>query len=175
MAAINRNPQNTNPLVPNKFQVNFTRLPNTTYFCQSASLPGLSIGEAIRNTPSVDLYSPGDKLIYDLLTFTFIIDEDLNSWTEIHDWMRATTFPTDFSEYKKLPNLNKFANKPQPQFSDATMTILTSSFNTNYNIRFYDCFPISLSSIVFSSTDSPENTLTSDVSFRFSYFDIVKV
>lgn len=175
MAAINRNPQNTNPLIPNKFQVNFTRLPNTTYFCQSASLPGLSLGEIPRNTPFIDLYSPGEKLIYDVLNFTFVVDEDLNSWTEIHDWMRGMTFPTNFSEYRNLSKLNKFADKPQPQFSDATMTILTSSFNINYNVRFYDCFPISLSSIAFSSTDSPENLITSDVSFRFSYFDIVKV
>lgn len=175
MSAINRNPKNTNSLVANKFQVNFTRLPNTTYFCQSASLPGLTIGEVPRNTPFIDLYSPGEKLIYDTLSFTFIVDEDLASWLEIHDWMRGMTFPTDFAEYRNLPNLNRFANKPQPQFSDATMTILTSSLNTNYNIRFYDCFPISLSSVLFSSTDSPENIITADVSFRFSYFDIVKV
>ena len=175
MSAISRNPRNTNSLVANKFQVNFTRLPNMTYFCQSVSLPGLSLGEVPRNTPFIDLYSPGEKLIYDLLSFTFIVDEDLGSWREIHDWMRAMTFPVDFSEYRNLPKLNKFANKPQPQFSDATMTILTSSFNTNYNIRLYDCFPISLSSVLFSSTDSPENIITADVSFRFSYFDIVKV
>lgn len=175
MSAINRNPRNTNSLVANKFQVNFTRLPNMTYFCQSVSLPGLSVGEVPRNTPFIDLYSPGEKLVYDLLSFTFIVDEDLGSWREIHDWMRAMTFPVDFSEYRDLPKLNRFANKPQPQFSDATMTILTSSFNTNYNIRLYDCFPISLSSVLFSSTDSPENIITADVSFRFSYFDIVKV
>jgi hypothetical protein len=175
MSAVNRNPRNTNSLVANKFQVNFTRLPNMTYFCQSVSLPGLSVGEIPRNTPFIDLYSPGEKLVYDLLSFTFVVDEDLGSWREIHDWMRAMTFPVDFSEYRDLPKLNRFANKPQPQFSDATMTILTSSFNTNYNIRLYDCFPISLSSVLFSSTDSPENIITADVSFRFSYFDIVKV
>jgi hypothetical protein len=175
MSAVNRNPRNTNSLVANKFQVNFTRLPNMTYFCQSVSLPGLSVGEVPRNTPFIDLYSPGEKLVYDLLSFTFVVDEDLGSWREIHDWMRAMTFPVDFSEYRDLPKLNRFANKPQPQFSDATMTILTSSFNTNYNIRLYDCFPISLSSVLFSSTDSPENIITADVSFRFSYFDIVKV
>lgn len=175
MAAISRNPQNTNSLVANKFQVSFTRLPNTTYFCQSATLPGLTIGEAIKPTPFIDLYSPGDKLIYDSLTFTFMVDEDLKSWKELHDWMRAMTFPTDFKEYRDLPNLNRFAKKPFPQFADATLSLLTSSYNHNYKIKFYDCFPIALSSIIFSASDSPDNVLTADATFRFAYYDIEKV
>jgi len=178
MAAINRNPQNTNPLVPNKFQVNFTRLPNTTYFCQSASLPGLSMGEAIRNTPFVDLYSPGDKLIYDLLTFTFVVDEDLNSWTEIHDWIRGLTFPTSFKEYADLAKLTRKVtiNDPKnPQYSDATITIFSSSYTPLYRFKFYDCFPTSLSTFVMSAADSPDTILTADTTFRFAYYDIDKV
>ncbi len=177
MSALTRNPSNTNPLVGNKFSINFSRLPNLNYFCQTVSLPGVSISEIPRNTPFVDLYSPGEKLIYDSLTFSFIVDEDLKTWLELHDWMRGMTFPTDFSEYRNLPNLNKFAktNQKFPQFSDATVNILTSSLNLNYNVRLYDCFPTSLSSVIFSSTDTPENTLTADAVFRFSYFDIVKV
>lgn len=177
MSKISRNPQNTNPVLPNKFSVNFSRLPNLTYFCQTISLPGLNMGEAIRNTPFIDLYSPGDKLVYDLLTFTFMVDEDLKSWLEIHDWIRAMAFPTDFQEYKNLPKLNRFAKSREefPQLSDATLNILTSSFNPNFKVVFKDCYPVSLSAITFSSTDSPENFITADVSFRFSYFDIVKV
>jgi hypothetical protein len=41
--------------------------------------------------------------------------------------------------------------------------------------RFFDLFPISLSSFIMSSSDSPENIITADVSFRFSYFDIIEV
>lgn len=175
MTALTRNPSNTNNLVGNKFQVSFKRLPNMTYFCQSANLPGISLSEVPRNTPFVDLYLPGEKLIYEILNFTFVIDEDLKSWLEIHDWMRALTFPKDYSEYKNLPNLNQFTNKQRPQYSDATVTILTSSLNTNYSVKLYDCFPIGLSSIIFSSSDSPENILTADASFRYSYFDIEKV
>lgn len=176
MSKPTRNPQNTNPILPNKFSVNFARMPNLTYFCQTVSLPGLSMGEAIRNTPFIDLYSPGDKLIYDLLTFTFMVDENLQSWLEIHDWIRAMAFPTDFQEYRNLPRLNRVADSREdfPQFSDATLNILTSSYNQNYKVKFADCFPISLSAVTFSSTDSPDNFITADVSFRFSYFNIEK-
>lgn len=175
MTAITRNPSNTNTLVTNKFQISFTRLPNLTYFCQTINLPGISLGEIARPTPFVELYHPDDKLIYETLNFSFVVDEDLRTWLEIHNWMRAMTFPEKFSEYENLPKLNKFAKKDFPQYSDATLQILTSKYNINYNIKYYDCFPTSLSGINFSSMDTPENTPTSDVTFRFSYFDIVKV
>jgi hypothetical protein len=66
MTALNRNPKNPNYLHPNKFQLNFARLPNIQYFCQTVTVPGISLSEIPQNTPFVDLYRPGEKAIYDL-------------------------------------------------------------------------------------------------------------
>ena len=41
-------------------------------------------------------------LIYDALNITFMVDEGMLAWLEIHDWLRAMTFPTEFEEYQKL-------------------------------------------------------------------------
>lgn len=173
MSAINRTPANHNLLHPNKFQLNFSRLPNTTFFCQSVNLPGVSLGEILQSTPFIDLYRPGEKLLYDTLNVTFMVDEDLNAWKDIHDWIRALTFPTDFSEYRRLPQLQQaFAVSDTPQYSDASLTLLTSANNVNYRVKLYECFPTSLSSIIFSASDSPESVLSADATFRFSYFDI---
>jgi len=60
----------------------------------------------------------------------------------------------------------------QPQFSDATLTILSSSFNPTIRIKFYDIFPTSLSSFVLSAADSPENIITADATFRYTYYDV---
>lgn len=168
-------PINTSLQAPNRYQVTFNRVPNTSYFCQNLNIPGVSLGEIIRNTPFVDLYSPGEKLIYDSFNITFLLDEDLKAWLDIHDWMRALTFPEDFKEYRDLPRLSKFSNKPNPQFSDATVTILTSKYNANYSVKLFDCFPVSLSSIMFNSSDSAESTITADATFRFAYFNIDKL
>ena len=100
MSSNNLNPTNVNLLHPNKFTLTFHRLPEMEYFCQGASVPGISMGEALRNTPFVDLYSPGDKAIYDLFNVTFFVDEELKSWISIHDWIRAATFPTEYEEYE---------------------------------------------------------------------------
>jgi hypothetical protein len=178
MTAINRNPTNPNFLQPNKYQLNFGRSPNVRYFCQSLSVPGISMSEVPQTTPFVDVYVPGEKAIYDLLNITFIVDEELKSWLEIHDWIRAMTFPKEFEEYKKLDRLNRYTtNIPtvKPQYSDATITLLSSSNTPYYNFRFYDVFPTTLSTFVMSATDSPDTIITADATFRYSYFDVEKL
>ena len=128
MTATNRNPTNPNFLQPNKFQLNFGRSPNVRYFCQSLSVPGISLSEIPQTNPFVDVYVPGEKAIYDLLNITFVVDEELKSWLEIHDWIRAMTFPKEFAEYRNLGKLNKYAtNIPtaKPQYSDSTVTLLS--------------------------------------------------
>jgi len=168
-------PNNPNFLQPNKFQLNLSRLPNVQYFCQSLSIPGVSMGEAIQPTPFVDLYAPGDKIIYDLLNVTFYVDEDLKTWKEIHDWIRAMTFPENFEEYRNLENLNKYTrsvNTNKPQYSDGQITLLSSANNPKTRFKFFDLFPVSLSTFTMSTTDTPDTIITADVTFRYSYYDI---
>ena len=175
MTALTRNPTNPNFLQPNKFILNFTRLPNVRYFCQSVSVPGISLSETPITNPFVDIYSPGEKAIYDLMNVTFMIDEDLKAWLEIHDWIRAMTFPKEYAEYRNLPRLSGKQENNFPQFSDATITLLSSKNNPIYNFKIYDCFPTSLSTFVMSALDSPETVMTADATFRFAYFDVEKV
>jgi len=102
MSALDRNPVNPNVLQPNKFLLNFSRAPSIQYFCQSVSVPGIALSEVPQNTPFVDVYVPGEKAIYDVLNVTFLIDERMTAWIEMHDWIRAMTFPKDYAEYQRL-------------------------------------------------------------------------
>lgn len=173
--ALDRNPTNPNLLHPNKFQLNFSRCPNLQFFCQSVSVPGISMSEAIITNPFVDIYAPGDKAVYDLLNITFYIDEDFQTWKEIHDWIRAMTFPKQYSEYRNLGNLNAYTRQTKsdrPQYCDATITLLSSANNSNIRFKFFDLFPTSVTTFVMSSTDTPENILTADATFRYNYYDI---
>jgi hypothetical protein len=180
MAAITRNPANRDILQTTKFRLNFTRLPGITYFCQTATLPGISLTEIPRNTPFVDLYVPGEKAIYDVFNATFIIAEDLDDWKQIHDWIRGMTFPKDFSEYRDLAKQSnesyyKAQNKVPVQYADGLMTIYSNKNNPSVRVKFKDMFPTQLGGIQFSSLDSAENIPTADVSFRYSYYDIEKL
>lgn len=180
MTALTRNATNKDILQSNKFRLTFDRLPEMTYFCQTVMLPGVSLTEVPRNTPFVDLYSPGEKLQYDPLTISFLVDEDLRAWLNIHDWLRACTFPTQFKEYRDLQKLNMNAMgrnvpKAMPQFSDATLSIFTNKNNPNIRVKFVDLFPVTLDAVQFSSMDSAENIITATATFRYSYYDVERI
>lgn len=178
MTIAERAPTNPNPIQANKFLLTFSRTPNVQYFCQSVILPGISTGEAIYPNPFVDLYAPGEKAIYDPLTVTFIIDEELKSWLEIHDWIRAMTFPKEFAEYRKLGGLSKRVTgltKTQPQYSDGQLVILSSSNIPYYKFKFYDLFPTTLTPFVMDTKSGPDVVLTADVTFRYNYYDVERL
>lgn len=180
MTAINRNPTNVNLFQSTKFRLTFSKLPGVTYFCQSANFPGVSLNEVQRSTPFVDLYMPGEKLVYDTFNITFLVDENLYAWTEIHDWMRGLTFPTDFKEYVDLtrnaiPSATRGNSVGKPQYSDAILTFYTNKNNPNFRIKLHDVFPTSLSSILVNASDTAENVVVSDAVFRFSYYDYERI
>jgi hypothetical protein len=182
MGAIERNPSNRDILQSTKFKLNFTRLPGLTFFCQTVNLPGVSLTEIARTTPFVDLYVPGEKLVYETLNMTMLVNEDMTDWEAIHDWIRGMTFPREFEEYAKMGD--KFRDtqirrnsgvKIPVQYSDASMTIYTNKNNPQIRVSYKDCFPTSLSGVMFSSLDSAENVITCESSFRYSYYNIERV
>lgn len=88
------------------------------------------------------------------------------------------TFPEDFEDYKGLSRLNKAATLTQtktPQYSDATLTLLSSSNIPYVKIHFKDAFPTTLSTFIMSSSSGPDELLTADATFRYTYFDIEKL
>ena len=182
MTALTRNPKNTSLLQSTKFRLTFDRLPSMTYFCQQANFPGVSMSEVPRPTPFVDLYVPGEKLVYDQFNITFLVDEDMYAWTQVHDWIRSMTFPTEFEEYTKLKvsnsqsyNRSLMNDKDKGQYSSATLTLYTNQNNPNFRIKFVDLFPTSLSTIMFNTQDSAETIVTADASFRYSYYNYERI
>ena len=49
-----------------------------------------------------DIPIPGDKLDYDNLNITFLVDENLENYREIHGWLTGLGFPKDHSQFRAL-------------------------------------------------------------------------
>ena len=45
---------------------------------------------------------PGDKVTYQTLDVSFLVDENLNNYKEIHDWIIGLGFPQDHKQFKNL-------------------------------------------------------------------------
>jgi hypothetical protein len=153
-------PENTNYLQKTKYLVTFPEIADTTYFCQKVNLPGVQTGTATQVTPNLDLFVPGTKIVYNEFRMEFLVNEDLSSWLAIHDWIKNTT--TD--------RIRSTRTKGQ-----AVLSILSNHNNPKYRVTFYDIFPLSISDIQFDTTSSAEEHVLAEASFKYNYFDIVKL
>ena len=176
MTALSRLPQNTNYLQPSKFLLTFDRLGDVQYFCQTVNIPGVNLGQAPFNTPLLDVFVPDRKMIYNPLSIHFTIDESLNGWQQLHAWFRSIASPTSFDERNRLTSLQNASKTSSSlnSYSDATLTILSALNNPILRVKFYNVFPITLSDILFDTTQSADDIITADCVFTFDYFDFEK-
>jgi hypothetical protein len=165
MTALNRNPQNTNPLQPTKYLLTFDRISTVQYFCQTVNLPGVSLGEVVRPTPFLDMYSPGTKLTYSPLDVNFIVDEELATWKNLYMWFTSIADPDGFEKRDHDRELQR--NK---HFSDATLTVLSALNNPILRIHFRNVFPSTMSDINFDTTLSADNIVTVNATFRYESY-----
>ena len=45
---------------------------------------------------------PVEKLSYSPLDITFLVDENLNNYKEIHDWLLGLGFPQNYTQFQNL-------------------------------------------------------------------------
>lgn len=161
-------------LRPNGFKFTIDGLPNVNYTCQSVTLPGVTLGTAIRETPFVALPLPGDKISFGALSIEFIISEGMENYYELFEWIRGLGFPENYNQFSNLKNINKNKNtldKKSLEYSDGTLQMFTSHNNSSFNFRFYDLFPESLEAVNFDIRTTSVDYLTATATFRYRSFD----
>jgi hypothetical protein len=165
-------PAGLNPLSPNGFNFAISKVPNVTFFCQEANLPGITLGDPAFSTPFATAPIPGDHLSYDTLQVKFLIDEQMLNYNVIYNWIVALGFPDSYSQYVTLLAGDTTAyGELAKTYSDATMQILDSNNNAIRTITFTDCFPIALESVTFASTNDGVNYLVGSATFRFTLYE----
>lgn len=166
-------PNNINPLQSNGFLFGITKLPEVSFFCQEASIPGLSLPNAEMSTPLVTSKLPGDKASYDDLTITFLIDEGMTNYIAVHNWLVGMGFPEGWYQYADFlkDRIDGVTSSPAAAaVSDGVLQILSSSNNPIKTVRFVDLFPISLTSLQLTSTTSETTYLAGTATFAYSYY-----
>lgn len=153
-----------NYLSPTNFTISIKRIPNVEFFTQKMSVPSLSITPVERSTPLSNIYDIGDKLAYDDLSLTFIVDENMNNYKEILDWMEGIGGPRTTDQHATL------ANSTDGYYSDIIATITNSHRNPNTRFNFVNCFPTSLGSIELDVNVQDIAYATCSVTFRYETF-----
>jgi len=159
-----RQPSNTNALLVTEFKFTMQRIPTVTYFCQSANIPSVSVGNIEQNTLFSPINHPG-VFRFDDLNLSFVVDEDMKNWLEIYDWMRSTSNAEDFQDFETQDQ----------HLSDATLVITNSAMRGKLVVNFRDCFPKSLSGIEFNSAVTDPEPIIANTTFGFSTYSVERI
>ena len=174
-------PENLSYLAPTQFELLIKKLPNTKYFATGVNVPSIDVAEIQQPTRyGANVKVPGDKISYGAITITFIVDENMENWTELYDWMAGITSSTDAEKYRTLVGANRRANEPydgsgdpDAVYSDMTIVVTTAANNPNRFIRIQDAFPTNLGEITMDTTVAGGlSYVTCNASFQFTTFEI---
>ena len=190
---INREPTKLDYASPIQFRFKMTKIPKVEFFVQTANIPGISLGTATVPSPLYDYPVPGDKINYQSLDISFLVDENLNNYKELHDWISGLGFPSNHQQFADLQatGADRFPGSTkdtatvgrQPRaplaeggtYSDATLTVLNSKNIAKTEIRFNNVYPTSLGSLSYDIKASDVDYLQVQASFNYLHYDIIQI
>ena len=185
---------------PTQFRFMIHQLPKVEFFTTAANIPAISLGELVIPTPYKSIPILGDNLTFDNLSISFIVDEELQNYRTIHDWMIGIGFPKSRQQF--IDFRNSGSNTPQEGqggntgtgisnkdiggrggpaiadkafYTDATLTILWNKNNPIVEVRFSDLFPVALSGLDYNQNVTDVEYITATIDFRYKLYEMVTI
>ena len=188
---IARQPTKLDYASPTQFRFIITQLPKVEFFTTAAGIPSITLGDTVMPTRFKEIPMMGDKLDYEPLTITFLVDEYLENYLSLHEWMTAIGFPENHEQFSTFRG--ETSNTPvetigtkstgignvqssttvRSMFSDATLTILSNKNNPIAEVRFEDLYPISLGALEFNQNATDVEYLTVSADFAYKIYKII--
>jgi len=177
------NPSELDYLKPNGFRFQVHNIPNVSYFCQSANIPDITLGEVQTPTPLVDYFTPGEKVNFGVLNIRFLIQEDMTNYKELYNWLIGLGNPEKTEQYTnfiqsqnyRFPLANERAVEQLAPYSDASLFVLDSNNNPQLRIVFEDSFPIALGGLDFDISSGSTEYFQGIASFRYRQYKIENI
>jgi hypothetical protein len=158
---------NINPLLTNTYRFSIGRGDEKlTLFGQGVGIPGVKLNTQPQPTTlGIQIPVAVNTFNFEPLNLEFIVDENLENWKSIYDWM------------KSIGNISNDVDNTRYHTWDtsANLDILGSNYLplNGKTIRFYYAIPVSLSGINFKSDASDSAPIKARVSFEYSYYEFV--
>ena len=167
---------------PTTWRIRFARIPKVEWFCTNVNLPGITLGEAQYPTPMTDIGLTGDKLTFETLSITFLVDEELQNYRQLWDWMVGIGFPKNHSQFSNAltggtspttvsPTEKGTTPSEKPLYDEATLIIYNSKNIAKLQVKFKDMFPTSLSGLAYAQDATDIDYFRADATFRFLYYE----
>ena len=164
--------QNRNFLAPVGFKFTLAKYPKVDFFSNSARIPEITLGTAIEPSYLKDIDIPGEKLTYGDLIIRFLVDENMENYMAVHNWLKGIGFPESPSQFRDQTTNDEGIRDEKEVFSDGSLHILNSNFQDVAIVKFQDLFPVGLTSLEFDATETDINYFTAEVSMRYTVYNI---
>ena len=185
---LDRQPTKLDYASPTQFKFGIHQLPKVEYFVTQAEIPDISLDTTVQNTPFKDIPIPGEKLTYSNLTVTFLVDEYLENYISLHDWITGLGFPQNRAQFTKFRDVT--SNTPadggtgasvdivgsaisdKSMYSDGYLMILSNKNNPIVQIDFQDMFPISLGALSYDQGATDVEYLSVSTTFAYNIYTL---
>ena len=162
------------------FKFLLERCPKVDFYCNAANLPTISLGVAEQATYLRNIPVPGEKMQFQDLQLSFMVDEDMENYLQLYKWITNLGFPESLDQFNRLQDENALLPDTDPgdsfnERSDGTLMILNSDFNPSVKVKFRDLFPVELSGIPFDSKAEEQQYFTATAVFKYTMFDVIDV
>ena len=172
-SALSNQIANRNFLAPVGFKFTLSKFPKVSFFSNTARIPDITLGTVIQSNYLKDIDVPGDKLTYGELNVRFLVDENLENYMAMHNWLTGLGFPESAQEFINKTTDENGQRDLKEQYSDGSLHILNSNYNDIAIVKFKDLFPTYLTSLEFDATESDVNYFTADITFKYTIYDIL--
>jgi len=168
---LSRQISNRNFLSPIGFRFTLARFPKVSFFSNSAKIPEISLQTLVQPTYLKSLDVPGKQLTFGDFTLRFLVDENLENYMAIHNWLYGLGAPESLQQYVDL--IDETGQEDEKKaFSDGTLRILNSNYRDIALVKFKDLFPTSLNSLDFEAQETDIKYFTADVTFKYTVYTI---
>ena len=189
---LSRQPTKLDYASPTQFKFGIHQLPKVEFFTTTATVPAIALSDVVIPTPFKSIPMQGDQLTFDNLTINVIVDEFLENYLSLHEWMTAIGFPKNrkqFSDFKTNKSNTPISARSSSStssdigdvqqaspnnalFSDATLTILSNKNNPIVNVLFRDLYPVAMSALEYNQAATDVEYLTASVDFAYQIYEI---
>ena len=154
------------------FKFNLTKFPKVDFFSNSARIPELSLELAQQASYLKNIDVPGERLTFGDFTLRFLVDENMENYLAVYNWLTGLGFPETTKEFADIIKDSDGQRDPKVAFCDGTLSIQNSNYREVAKVKFNDLFPISLTSLEFDATNTDVQFFTAEATFKYTIYDL---
>ena len=171
-SAFGKQIQNRNFLSGVAFKFNLAKFPKVDFFSNSARIPELNLELTTQTSYLKNIDVPGERLTFGDFTLRFLVDENMENYISVYDWLTGLGFPETTKEFADLIKDKDGQRDAKEAFCDGTLRILNSNFREVAKVKFNDLFPTSLTSLDFDATNTDVQYFTAEATFKYTLYKI---